>query len=182
MAKAKPTTLRDFDHDQATLDLYISMAQSAYEHSEQGARSLIRVEDAGYGDVCDQLRIGALVKILEDFPTNGVQRILDLVAEGYTFAADQSVWFSGTYPATMFTAHVRKPQSEQEVDLKRIADHVTELYTNERKAKYEAHVAAVAAETLRRAETASAKAAEIAKQKALESATQEALSVIGAFQ
>lgn len=181
MAKAKPTTLRDFDHDQATLDLYISMAQSAYEHSEQGARSLILAEDAGYGDVCDQLRIGALVKVLEDFPTHGVQRILDLVADGYTFAADQSVWFSGTYPATMFTAHVRKPAHMQEADLQRIADYVTEQYNAERRARYDEHLKAVATETLRRAETATAKAVEIAKQRALESATQEALSVIGEF-
>lgn len=170
MAKSKPTTLRDFDFDQDTLDFLISCAQANYPTDEHNYRD----EDGTF-------RVGALVKFVEDYATHGVQKIIDLVADGYTFANDYPVSVSTAYPASYFIWYMRKPESMQAADLQAIADRVTAEYDAERKQRYEAHVAAVAQQSVERAERAAEKAAEAAKQKALAAAQAEALAVVGEF-
>lgn len=170
VTKAKPKTLRDFDFNQSELDFLISCAQANYA-----------TDDDGYRDPDGTFRIGALVKFIEDYPTSGVQKILDLTAEGYTFANDYAIAASTLYPQCHFIFYMRKPLAMQAADLQAIADRVTAEYNADRKTKYEAHLQAVAAETVERAERALAKAEALAKQKAIEIATAEALAVIGEF-
>lgn len=116
---------------------------------------------------------GAIVVISESYFFKALQDYDQLRGEGYSL-----------FPTLNFSPdciYLKKPQNLIDADVAEITKEVTEAYTAERKAAYDAHVESIVSESVARTEREAAKKAELAREKAVEAARKDALSALGDF-
>jgi hypothetical protein len=121
---------------------------------------------------------GAIVLVSGDAPLFYLQNILALAASGYNLHESLPIHQTSSYCC----AYMTKPESQQKLDIEAIKVKVEADYRETLKARYEAHVDAIVAETLQRAERTELKKAETAKEKLIAQARKEALAALGEFE
>lgn len=135
----------------------------------------------GVNYVTRQFEHGAQIRAFNDQPFAFLQEIAAKLKDGFELYEPAGVELQAGQGARFLACELTKPKKLRQADLKVIREKIEAAYTAERKALYEQHIAAVALETVQRAERAAAKEAELLKQKLIDAAKTEALAVIGAF-
>lgn len=168
--KKTPHQLHDFQHDAVELERRIADAELNYSVRCDGPDLFTR-----------QFAHGAQIRVFNDQPLAFLQEVAEKLKEGFELYEPAGVDMQASHGARFIACELTKPRKVQQAELKAIHAQVEAAYTSERRERYEAHLAAVAAETVLRLERAAVRAAEEARVAALAAATKEAADAVGEF-
>lgn len=150
--------------DQKDLDRLTQVAIDAYQHTESFGKS-----------------IGAIESVSADYPSQFLAVYADKLSNGYKLHPTMPVDFNQYGGAQFFRCYMIKPEAVQAEELKVIKAKVEKDYRAELRRQYDAHLEAVIAESVARAERAEAKKVEEKRAKLVEQARKDAIAALGEF-